>query len=327
MKIKGNAEMDILENGSVEDKIKMLAQTENMSVLGRASIDPVIEVRQVVACHPMTDEMTLQALAQDKDPGVRMLVAGNVNTPVETLDVLYRRDPEKFIRLESLENLRMPESVLIWALRNGSAEEQEVVASHYGATPAVLKMAIGSQDPSVRRAAAANLNADEDILLRALDDTDNKVREEAAKNDNATLLVIDKALKDKNENVRAIAVLHEVVTDEMASRIMDIDSSGKVRNALDRRAKVNELEASVDLPKDEVDKMPVVIGGVKLTYAQRILLSEGKSIQLSGVRLSDGEKGDFKFRMDGNRVVSQNTNTEKNTKEGKIRKIQRRLGL
>lgn len=92
---------------------------------------------------PGTPEAELRALAVSEDPDVRMTVAGNPNTPLETLEKLAK-DP--------------------WENFNGRAGVRQGVATNATAPTHLLVTLANDSDEQVRMAVAGNPNTPTGIL-------------------------------------------------------------------------------------------------------------------------------------------------------------------
>lgn len=279
-----------------------------------AAKNPNPEIRQEAALSSMATMDTLTLLASDPDASVRLVVATCENLSPD----LYRKlwaDGEYVIRCEVLANRACPEDILLSAVRRTdpttiSHEMQVQAAYSLAATDKVLWEAFKSNNPEVRCAAADNMNATEDMLDKWARDPNPDTREVAAANENIGVKALVLLLQDGNEAVRASAVLNEKTTDEMVGALLN-DPSVKVQAAIKRRENVNEFFKNENVAnlKDPVDDVPLysATGGTKLTFAQREMLSEGKTIRLQGQLCSwNARKQEFSFRpVPGQRIAEQ----------------------
>lgn len=329
---KVSHEMEVMRNGTAAQKLDVIAKTHNSDVLALGVEDRDYDVRCAVAISDYTNPEDLSRLAEDAHPGVRMLVAGNLNIPQGVLYDLYKHDEIDIVSSTALENARATELMLLDALEYGTEEKRFIAACHDGATQKVLSAAVKNADAKIRQAAAANLNADHTILHTALLDVNVDVRKEAGMNNNMTEDLLRIALSDGNEAVRAVAALNINTTNEMVLPLYG-DPSPAVKAALMRREKVLAVEAGMDL-KEPIDYIARQVGDRQLTYAQRDLLLKGRGIILEDLKDKNGNYDtylvyirDNKYYADpiqpGASAMVQKKTSEKQEQKG----IRRKLGF
>ncbi|MBF2066694.1 MAG: hypothetical protein IGS39_20095 [Calothrix sp. C42_A2020_038] len=162
-----------------EDKNKKvrLAVAENLNIpecaLLKLATDKCYEVRSKIATHTKTPSHVLEKLIHDTNGIVRFGAARNPNTPQSVVNQLL----EKLIRydIRILQEYKLPESFLEWAVNH--------------------------QDTNIRVAVASNSHTPQTLLMQLAQDQDTSVRTAVAKNSKSSRKTLTKLAQDQNESI------------------------------------------------------------------------------------------------------------------------------
>jgi hypothetical protein len=172
------------------DYSAMIKSGINSVVISFVEEKPDIKTKNRMARDPATAPEVLKILAADKDPDIgenspdkyiliRKGVAGNLNTPAETLQRLAD-DPERMVRKEVAGNKNSSAEILKklaedpeWMVKAGAARNPNTL-------PDVLEKLAIDPESTVREAVAANPATPEKVLKKLAFDPDPLVRSTAS---------------------------------------------------------------------------------------------------------------------------------------------------
>jgi len=184
---------------------RMIQQPESIELLRfLSSCSHNKGIRYIVAGNSNTPVDVLKRLASDLDLYVKCAVAGNSNTPVDVLRQLVS-DPRSSVRQGVAFNSNTPVDVLERLASDPRSSVRQGVAFNSNTPVDVLKRLVSDPRSSVRRGVAFNSNTPADALRQLVSDPDLYVKCDVAGHSNTPVDVLIQLASDSVESVRKIA--------------------------------------------------------------------------------------------------------------------------
>jgi hypothetical protein len=191
---------ELSHNKETELRCLLIGNQPTTKQLERLSLDPVVDVRRLVAMHPKTPPEILQTLSQDPESPVRRAVAGNPGLSDELLTT-FVQSSDKVLRSESILHPKLPVPML-------RALHKTIKAEHLLRNPALppelleeIPTTAGGHHNWLRAKIAAHPNAPPKLLARFYEELDwmhGEQRAAIAKHPNTPIEVLRDLSKDKN---------------------------------------------------------------------------------------------------------------------------------
>lgn len=207
------------------------ATPKALAILSNSKND---DVKVAVAGNRNTDLQTLQKLAKKNEHWkVRMSVAGNENTDVPTLQMLAEDKDEnirtKVAESEKIDPLLLPIFELL--AKDKSIIVRTALAKNRYMDKSIFKSLALDEDKEVRAAIACNEKTDIGILQMLAGDKDSSVKMGVAGNGSTDELTLQKLAKDEYWKIRYVVAMNKNTDKDTLGLLATKDENKDVRTA------------------------------------------------------------------------------------------------
>jgi Leucine rich repeat variant len=178
-------------------------QRTNTDTLKQLAFDNNKKVRLAVAENSNTPGCALLLLAADKSYEVRSKVAAHTKTPSDVLEKLIQ-DTNGIVRFGAAKNPNTPQCLVNKLLEKLIKYDIRII-QEYKLPESFLEWAVNHEDANIRVAVASNSNTPQSLLMQLARDKEVCVRTAVAKNSKSSRKTLIKLAQDENETICFIA--------------------------------------------------------------------------------------------------------------------------